>query len=123
MRREKTITVGEQPIAVRELTVGELRAWLADVDGQIQRDADGTPDVVGLWLLDDCSFGDLMRMSSVTREQMDAMTETDLRALVAACRELNPGFFGMRARLMAIGQQAMTTQQPAPETSPAPSAD
>ena len=120
MRREKQLELLGQPVTVRELTVGEVRAWLADAEGQVQRDADGMPDIVGMWLLEDCTFGDLMQMSSASRDLLDSATESDLLRLVACCRELNPGFFGLRARLMAIGQRAL--DQSAPAISPSPSA-
>lgn len=106
MRRERHIEVGGHALTVRELTVAEIRAWLADAESQLLRDADGTPDVVGLWLLDECSFGDLLRMSTVTRDQLGDFTPAEIRELVAVCRELNPDFFTLRARLMRIGEQA-----------------
>ncbi len=118
MRREKQVEIAGQPVTVRELTVGEVRAWLADAEGQMQRDADGQPDIVGLLLLEDCTFGDLMQMSTITRERMDGATESDLLRLAACCKELNPGFFGMRARLMALGQRALDQQAPASSSSP-----
>lgn len=122
MRREQQLELGGQAITVHELTVGEVRVWLADAEGQVQMDADGTPDVVALWLLDDCTFGDLRRMSSATREQLDSLTDSQLRALVDACKGLNPGFFGMRARLMALGQSSLAALEP-PPASPPRSAD
>lgn len=122
MRRERIIALGEHAVTVRELTVGELRAWLADAEGQLLKDADGTPDIVALWLLDECTLGDLMRMSSATREQLDDMADSELRALVAACKELNPGFFALRGRLMAIGERAMAMPPPPPASLSEPSA-
>jgi hypothetical protein len=107
MRREKPLELAGQAVTVRELTVGEVRAWLADAEGQVGRDADGMPDIIGLWLLDECSFGDLKRMSDVSDERLNDLTDSDLRALVDACKDLNPGFFGLRARLTALGKASL----------------
>lgn len=107
MRREKQLDLAGQTVTVRELTVGEVRAWLADAEAQVQRDVDGMPDIVGLWLLDECSFGDLKRMSDISDERLNDLTDSDLRALVDACKDLNPGFFGLRARLTALGAASL----------------
>lgn len=119
MRREKTLDLAGQAVTVHELTVGEVRAWLADAEGQVPKDANGTPDVVALWLLDDCTLGDLARMSDVTPEQLSGLTDSTLRELVAACKALNPGFFGLRGRLMALGQASLgLTPMPADSSTP-----
>ena len=110
MRREKQLDLAGQAVTVRELTVGEVRAWLADAEGQAQRDADGMPDIVGLLLLEDCTFGDLKRMSDVSDGQLNDLTGSDLRVLVDACKDLNPGFFGLRARLTALGMASLESQ-------------
>lgn len=105
MRREEHTTLGGHDITVRELTVGEVRAWLASVE-QIATEIDsGRPDVVALFLLDDCTFADLQRMSTVTAEQLDSLGQAELRDLAAKCRELNPDFFGLRSRLLSLGRQ------------------
>ncbi|WP_045208425.1 hypothetical protein [Pseudomonas sp. 21] len=86
-------------VLVRELTVAEVRSWLESLD------QDGR-DLVDRGLFEDASIPDLIRMTSLTREQIDEMQPSAVREVIAACKEANPDFFGFQARLMAA-QQAM----------------
>jgi hypothetical protein len=90
---------GEAPLAVtvRELTVGEIRAWLADVQA-----ASDAVDIVDVMLLRDVSLQDVQRMSSLTAEQVEALAPSQIRTVVAAARELNEDFFGLRAGLLSV---------------------
>lgn len=116
MRRTKAVSLGEATVSVHELTVGEIRNWLRDLDSA--GDRAGT-DLVGAVLFEEISFDDLKRLSNVTEAQLDAATPGELRALIEAARELNADFFGMRARLAAIGQAALAAA-PAPSSARLP---
>ncbi len=100
MKLTKKIETGAGPVTVRELTVGEVRAWMKDVAARVG----GKVDVVGEMLLDDCSLIDLQRMSDLTDAVADALGQSEIREVADAAKELNPNFFGMRSRLMELGE-------------------
>ncbi|MCY1537155.1 hypothetical protein D9M68_726410 [compost metagenome] len=55
-------------------------------------------------LLDDFLFAemrliDLQEMTGLTREQVDQMLPSELREVVAGCKEANSDFFALTARL------------------------
>lgn len=81
-------------VVARELDVSEIRAHLA---------AGGVPaddfDVVGALLFTDVNFADLTVMSDVTAEELGRLAPSEIKAIIVGCREVNPDFFGMMARL------------------------
>lgn len=98
----RTVVIGEggdAPLAVtvRELTVSEIRAWLADV-----QKASDSVDVIDVMLLRDVSLQDVQRMSSLTAEQVEGLAPSHLRKVVADARELNEDFFALRAGLLSV---------------------
>lgn len=86
-------------VTVREMTVQQVRSLLQDAGQESERF-----DVVDNWLLPDVSMGDLKRMSTLTDEQIADMLPSQLRTVMEACRELNPDFFALVARLTKLSQ-------------------
>lgn len=84
--------IREMDVVCRELTVGQLRGMFS---------SQPTGDVVADFLFEDLRLSDIRLMSSLTDEQLLELHPTELREVVAACREANPDFFGMLARLAA----------------------
>lgn len=82
--------IGELEVVCRELTVGRLRALLA---------AQPEFDVVRDMLFEDVRLGDLLVLTNLTIEQIEDLPPSALSIVVAGCREANPDFFGMLARL------------------------
>jgi len=103
MRIEKTITVGDLDVVVRELTVGEIRAWLKRLES-----AEAEFDLVNIALISGVDLADLTAMTDLTAAGMDASTPSQLRTLFDACREVNADFFVLRGSLEAIGRDALT---------------
>ena len=112
----RTVVIGEggdAPLAVtvRELTVAEIRAWLADV-----QQAQGA-DLVDVLLLKDVALQDITRMSSLSMDQINTLTPSQLRAVLDAAREINADFFALRGGIVEIGNQilspASSAQSPA----------
>lgn len=90
------LQVGETSIIVREMTVQQVRAFL-------QSAAKGeNVDVVDGLLLGDCELGTLKAMSSITAEQIDQLRPSQLQAVKAKCKELNPDFFAMLTKLQGM---------------------
>lgn len=110
----RSLTLGEggdAPLAVtvRELTVGEIRAWLKDV--QAQSDA---VDVVDVMLLRDVSLQDVMRLTSLTAVQVEGLGPSQLRTVVEAAREINEDFFALRAGLLTVAVAIPSESSSAP---------
>lgn len=102
---------GDTPLAVtvRELTVKEIRAWLKDV--QERSDA---VDVVDVMLLRDVSLQDVMRMTSLTSDQVETLGPSQLRRVVVAARENNEDFFALRAGLLTVAAAIPSESSSAP---------
>lgn len=90
---------GDAPLAVtvRELTVGEIRAWLKEVQSQSPE-----IDVVDVMLLRDVSLQDVARLTSLTHAQIETVGPSKLKEVVAVAREINDAFFDLRARLLTV---------------------
>ncbi|GEM_PF-961179 len=91
----KELQLGSIAVTVRELTVSQVRSWLADI---VQ--PSNQHDIVDQAFFDECALGDLQRMTSLSREQIDQLRPSQLREVIALCKELNPDFFGFMARLV-----------------------
>lgn len=123
MRLTRDLEIGDAPVQVRELTVAEIDAWWADAQREIaaapEPDA-GKIDVIAGRLCGEFTLADLRRVSTITPEQFRGATQSELAALMAAARELNPLFFQLRAEIGAlIGLSLMQSTATEP-TSPVP---
>lgn len=103
MRQEKQIEIGGRTVTVRELTVAEIRAWLRGLD---QAEAGGRmQDLVDLALMDDVSLSDIERMTNLRMDEIEEFTPSEIEAVVAVCREVNPRFFGLQDRLRMVARR------------------
>ena len=101
MRVIREIEVAGRKIRVRELTVGEIRAWLKD-SGMV------SGDLVDAALFEEFSLPDLQRMTDLSIEDVAGLAPSDLREVFKACEEVNPDFFSMRSRALALGRAALS---------------
>lgn len=95
----REVQIGDRSVIVREMTVGDVRNWLADI---------GTEDAAMSWvddgLMGDISLRDLARMTSLKVDEMDVWRPSDLQQVIEVARELNPHFFALRGRMLkAVG--------------------
>lgn len=88
----KSITVAGKNITVTEMTVNNARDWL--MQSIIPEDVE--VDVVQEMLLDDISIRDIIKMSSISEAEAGKMRPSDLKAIAAVCKEMNPDFFMLR---------------------------
>lgn len=100
----RTVTLREgttAPVAVtvRELTVAEIRAWMADAKVPAQ------PDLVDNLLLPGAALPDLTHLSSLTAEQIDLLTPSELERVLAEAKEMNSHFFGLLAAVTTLSSQ------------------
>lgn len=104
MSATKQVDLYGRVVTVRELTVGDVRDWLATIESGKQE-----IDVVGEFLFEDCTVDDLVRMSDMPREAFDALTPSQISPIREAARDLNPSFF--RARAAVAAAQASIVRQ------------
>lgn len=98
MSAARLIVVGAYSVTVKELTVTDVRNWVAIQEAGI------AVDVVGQMVFDDCSLDDLARMSDMSIEAMNECTHAQLLVLRDACRGLNPHFFKVREALVNVSR-------------------
>lgn len=95
----KTVTrkLGDKEVICRELPVGAVRQLLAKA-------APG--DIISAALFEDIPLDDLPTLTNLTKEDVDAALPSELAAVVDGCKEANPHFFAMLARLTKAPQPA-----------------
>lgn len=108
MRVERKVAIGDRDVTVRELTVGEIRQWVAEAE---TAPPDPPPAVASaLALLEDPADHQallgLERMTDFRLDALDSVPPSALRALLTACREVNADFFGLLARVAMVMQES-----------------
>lgn len=92
------VKVGSQQVTVREMTVLQVRNIIQDA-------TKNKPfDVVNELFMTDCNLEDIKRMTNLDDQQLNDMLPSEIREVLAVCKEMNPDFFGMVARIRALGQ-------------------
>lgn len=94
----KALDIGGKSVNVRELSVGEIRAWLKELT------LESAPDLVTEALFDDVSLNDLARMTDLAVTDMDELMPSELRTLLESAREVNRDFFTLRAKLTSAAR-------------------
>lgn len=92
----KTVVVDAAGIEVvcRELNVGQVRGLMSKSRGE-------SFQAVEL-MFKDIPLDDLTTFTSLTKEQVEDMKPSDLEKVVNGCKEANPHFFALMARLDAL---------------------
>lgn len=88
-------------VQVRELDVSEIRAHLRK-SGEAYA-AQTEFDATNALLFDGTSFADLLAMSDVTIEELGGLAPSEIKSIIAACREVNADFFGLKTRMANLG--------------------
>lgn len=89
----KELLVGDLSVICRELTVLQVRKWLEDASQPAGM------DTVSAVLFKDCSIDDIVRMTDLSEAAIDQLRPSQVEAIIATCKELNPHFFGLLERL------------------------
>lgn len=111
MAASRQVQIGSLAVTVRELTVGEVRDWLASVEsGQTLVDA------AGEYVFEDASVQELARMCDLPVFGFDAFTPSEIEPIRQAARDLNPHFFGLRAAV-AAAQKSIVRRLLSPDQS------
>lgn len=103
MRKEDLINVNGIAIKVKELTVAEVRHWMMDMAAQEEskKPEDNIGIVLDQGLFEGIGLSDIVRMTDLTKCQIEHFTPSELQVVIQKCKELNPDFFGMRGRLLS----------------------
>ena len=96
---EKQVMLNGQSVTVKELTVSDVRNWVAE------QEAGASVDPLRSMVFDDCSLDDLARMADIEAIALESMTFADLETLRTTCKALNPHFFRVRAALLRVARQ------------------
>jgi len=110
-RVERTVIACGREVRVIELTVGDIRAWLAGLSAP---PADAGVDVVDQLLFEDVALAEIGRMTDLTADELADAAPSELAAILDCCREVNRHFFALRSRLMTAGTMAMDSMAAPP---------
>ena len=99
MKITKTIDVGDKKVIIRELTVSELRQWIADTE-EID-----TNDIITLAIVDGMSLKDLRQMTNLTEDEINEMSPSTLVNIADTCKKVNASFFQMLERIKKVVPQ------------------
>lgn len=98
MPAERVVEIKGLTATVRELTVAEVRDWVAEIE------SGANVDPLRSMVFDDCGLDDLARMSDADAAVLESFTASELEPLRGACKALNPYFFKVRAILIGIAR-------------------
>lgn len=115
MRAEIRDTYGDLSVLFRELTLGEIRQWVATVaaNAAAESDKSGSNGVVDTLLFDEFSTSDIVLLTDLTDDDLANMAPSEIDAIYQRCKVVNARFFAMRDRLSEIGRAAMDQAIPA----------
>lgn len=94
MGRTVVKTLNGVKFTCHELTVAELRGVLA---------RQSSDDLITEALFAEITLADLLVFTSLTGEQVESFRPSELSEVIAGCREANPDFFDLMARLRRVG--------------------
>ncbi|NWD49019.1 hypothetical protein [Pseudomonas gingeri] len=75
-------------VVVRELSVAAIRTLFAN----------SSDDAIGGSLFEDVRLSDIPTFTSLTNEELEALSPSQIRRVIELCKEKNPDFFAMLAR-------------------------
>lgn len=96
-------------VTIRELTVAEVREWMAGLASAAEKPV----DVIGAVMFED---GDLADLPLFVEGEFDAdrLTQSEIRECFAKAKAINPDFFRLRSKLLMAGAAASAPSQPSP---------
>ncbi|MBP8788755.1 MAG: hypothetical protein KBE22_03210 [Candidatus Accumulibacter sp.] len=98
MAASEQIRLGEHTVTVKELSVADVRNWVAE------NEAGATVDPLRSLVFDDCSLDDLARMCDMPAEVMEKFGPLELAPLREKCKAFNPHFFKVREALTGVSR-------------------
>lgn len=95
------VAVASKEITVNELTVAQVRELINEAAG-------GESDVVNATLIEGVDFNQLLKMTDLTANELDAMTPSQIQQVADAAKKVNRHFFTLWGRIMAIASQTLS---------------
>lgn len=113
---DRTVTLDHRnlTVTVAELTVGDIRDWLREV-----QELQGFDLVDGaLFQEEGASIDDVLRMTDLDKGEIDRLTPADLAKVLEKCRKVNPHFFRFRAAVLELGSSPVAPTPSEPSSGP-----
>ena len=63
-------------------------------------DPESQVSAIDMLLLEEIGLPDLIRMTSLNKEEVEQMTPSELKTVAEACREVNADFFSLRRKIL-----------------------
>lgn len=109
MRVIREITIGERKVLIKELTLAEIRAWLANSANPVDIDLVDT-----IYSADDLLITDIPQFCDLTVEDLVQLAPSEIDPVVQAIREVNARFFATwQRRLAEVRGSPVPTASPA----------
>ena len=108
MTLTRVVQLGDRDVVVRELTVAELRQWIADERAERLGAAEDLIDQG----LHDVPLSLVARFTRLPVDDLRALPPSQIDRVIDAGREVNPRFFGLLGRLQAAGSALPTSTGP-----------
>lgn len=102
MIRKEVLTLNDTEVIVRELTVADIRNWLASLI------ASSEYDPVNSELFEDFTLDDIQLVSNVSSQFVESLTLDQLRQIFDLAKALNPDFFSLRQRMADRGKRILS---------------
>lgn len=96
MQITTTHKIGDREVTIKELSVAEIRKMLAAE--HVEETAEQPIDVVGE-ILCEMSLTDILSMTDMTREELEALAPSQINELAEKCMEVNAAFFAMARKV------------------------
>lgn len=105
-------TFGGVEVGIRELTLDEIRSWLAEVEAKMDAppavDAGSIRHTFSL-MFEDIDIDDLLLLTDLPIDALPGIEPSAIEAIYERAKAVNRRFFVMRGRLMALGNQILAT--------------
>lgn len=96
MQITTTHKIGDKEVTIKEMTVGEIRRMLAAE--HVEETAEQPIDVVGE-ILCEMSLSDILGMTDMSRDELEALAPSQINELAKKCMEVNAAFFAMARKV------------------------
>ncbi|MDR1889159.1 MAG: hypothetical protein LBQ81_07275 [Zoogloeaceae bacterium] len=99
----------KREIEIRELTLGEIRAWLRKSETK-------TPDVVSTLLVPEDGIDVVLAATDISGNELEVLTPSEIKTVATAVKALNADFFALPGRLMELvdSMKTLEAKPPAP---------
>jgi len=100
MRKQKKATIGDKEVVVKELTIGEVKNALEEIDKRKE------PHVIEL-LFPDVPAIVLSMSTGLSAEEFEHFTQSEMEQLISVFKEVNPFLSGLLKRLAEAAKRLL----------------